>query len=62
MKCSACNYVVNESENGKNIVDGQEQFIQLINSFHYKSKDGSLEEAYLFACPKCGTVKLLSWE
>lgn len=61
MKCSACNYSYHELKD--NNAEGVEdlKFIKLINNFHFKDADGTLEEAYLFVCPKCGTVRMERW-
>ena len=65
MKCSVCNYRYNEpvegSKGDKLISDGEEPFIKLINTFHRKDSEGSLDEAYLFACPRCKTVRMEVW-
>ena len=65
MKCAVCGYRFNEKEekDGNEILvsDGQESFIKLINTFHRKDKEGSLDEAYLFACPRCKTVRMKLW-
>ncbi len=65
MKCAVCGYRYNESNESPNgeilISDGKEPFIKLINTFHRKDKEGSLDEAYLFACPKCKTVRMEVW-
>jgi len=65
MKCAVCGYRFNErdeeSNNDKLISDGDEQFIKLINTFHRKDREGSLDEAYLFACPRCKTVRMELW-
>ncbi len=65
MKCAVCNYRHNEpEENSKDyklVSDGDEPFIKLINTFHRKDKEGSLDEAYLFACPRCKTVRMELW-
>ena len=65
MKCAVCGYRYNEPDGNPNsdkwISDGEEQFIKLINTFHRRDKEGSLDEAYLFACPKCKTVRMETW-
>ena len=65
MKCAVCGYRFNErdenSNNDKLISDGNEQFIKLINTFHRKDTKGDLDEAYLFACPRCKTVRMELW-
>lgn len=68
MKCAACSYRFNEPKfDGVNYdynnveSDGDKQFIKLINTFHRKDEDGSLDEVYLFACPQCGTVRMEKW-
>ncbi len=70
MKCAVCNYKYNEkSDKAKDdksredilISDGDEPFIKLINTFHRKDSEGSLDEAYLFACPRCKTVRMELW-
>jgi rubredoxin len=61
MKCSACNYSYSDMKDDKQKNDGDLKFIKLINNFHFKDQDGTLEEAYLFVCPKCGTVKMERW-
>ncbi len=65
MKCAVCGYRFNEpdekSDNGGVISDGNEPFIKLINTFHRKDSEGSLDEAYLFGCPKCKTVRMELW-
>ena len=61
MKCAVCGYRYKENENGKTESDGDEAFIQLINSFHRKTEEGSLDEVYLFACPSCGTARIQIW-
>jgi DNA-directed RNA polymerase subunit M/transcription elongation factor TFIIS len=61
MKCAACNYSFKEPQEDKTEKDGNEQFLKLINSFHFKDKDGNLEEAYVFVCPKCGTLRMEKW-
>lgn len=65
MKCEVCGYRFNESDenanDGKLICDGKEPFIKLINTFHRRDSEGSLDEAYLFACPRCKTVRMELW-
>ena len=65
MKCAVCGYRHNEpDENSKEyklVKDGEEPFIKLINTFHRKDSEGSLDEAYLFACPRCKTVRMELW-
>ena len=65
MKCAVCNYKHNEPDDStkeyKLVSDGDEPFIKLINTFHRKDKEGSLDEAYLFACPRCKTVRMELW-
>jgi hypothetical protein len=65
MKCAVCGYRYNEpdkSSNGEKFIsDGDEEFIKLINTFHRRDSQGSLDEAYLFACPKCKTVRMEVW-
>lgn len=65
MKCAVCGYRFNERDENSNdeklISDGKEPFIKLINTFHRKDDEGSLDEAYLFACPKCKTVRMEVW-
>ncbi|MCR4434845.1 MAG: hypothetical protein QHH06_04845 [Clostridiales bacterium] len=65
MKCAVCNYRYKEpdetSKDQKLVSDGEKEFIKVINSFHRKAEDGHLDEVYLFACPKCGTVRLEKW-
>jgi rubredoxin len=65
MKCAVCGYRYNEpvgSPESKEVVsDGKQPFIKLINTFHIKDTDGSLDEAYLFGCPKCKTVRMELW-
>jgi DNA-directed RNA polymerase subunit M/transcription elongation factor TFIIS len=65
MKCAVCGYKFNENEKidgvDKLMSDGSEQFIKLINTFHRKDNEGNLDEAYLFACPKCKTVRMELW-
>ncbi len=65
MKCAVCGYRFNEpdekSDKGGFISDGNEPFIKLINTFHRKDSEGSLDEAYLFGCPKCKTVRMELW-
>jgi|LFRM01.1.fsa_nt_gb DNA-directed RNA polymerase subunit M/transcription elongation factor TFIIS len=65
MKCSVCGYRYKEpdlsSEENKLISDGDEPFIKLINTFHRKDSEGNLDEAYLFGCPRCKTVRMELW-
>jgi len=65
MKCAVCGYRFNEKdenqESDKLISDGNEPFIKLINTFHRRDNDGNLDEAYLFACPRCKTVRMELW-
>ena len=65
MKCAVCGYRFNERDentsDGKLISDGKEPFIKLINTFHRRDSEGSLDEAYLFACPRCKTVRMEVW-
>jgi len=65
MKCHACGYRYNEPDNSsgekKLITDGSDTFVKVINTFHRKTEDGSLDEVYLFACPRCGTVRMEKW-
>jgi DNA-directed RNA polymerase subunit M/transcription elongation factor TFIIS len=61
MKCAVCGYRYNEQEGDKLVSDGKEPFIKLINTFHRKDEKGNLDEAYLFACPKCKTVRMEIW-
>ncbi len=66
MKCAVCGYRYNEpveDQEGKKLVsDGKEAFIKLINTFHIKDNEGSLDEAYLFGCPRCKTVRMELWK
>ncbi len=65
MKCAVCGYRFNEREENADvdtlISDGKEPFIKLINTFHRRDSEGSLDEAYLFACPICKTVRMEMW-
>ena len=61
MKCVACNYTFKEPQEIKSENSEDGQFLKLINNFHFKDKDGNLEEAYIFACPKCGTLRMEKW-
>jgi hypothetical protein len=65
MKCAVCGYRYNEmvQTDGSNelISDGKEAFIKLINTFHIKDDEGNLDEAYLFGCPRCKTVRVELW-
>jgi hypothetical protein len=70
MKCAVCNYRYNEKSDkccdGQTnesalVSDGDEPFIKLINTFHRKDSEGTLDEAYLFACPRCRTVRMELW-
>lgn len=65
MKCAVCGYRYNEHDKSsgedKIINDGSEPFIKLINTFHRRDNEGSLDEAYLFACPRCKTVRMELW-
>lgn len=65
MKCAVCGYRYNEPEGAPGesrlASDGKEPFIKLINTFHRKDLEGNLDEAYLFACPKCKTVRMELW-
>jgi len=61
MKCAVCDYKYKETINGAVVSDDDKNFIQMINSFHRKLEDGTLDEVYLFACPRCGTVKIQTW-
>lgn len=65
MKCAVCGYRFNEPDENPNnselISDGKESFIKLINTFHRKDSEGSLDEAYLFGCPRCKTVRMELW-
>lgn len=65
MKCAVCGYRYNEPEaasGGQKLTsDGPEAFIKLINTFHRKDSEGNLDEAYLFACPRCKTVRMELW-
>ena len=65
VKCAVCGYKYNEqdknSEKEKLVSDGAEPFIKLINTFHRRDSAGSLDEAYLFACPRCKTVRMEVW-
>jgi rubredoxin len=65
MKCAVCGYKYHEPEEAskepKLENDGQEPFIKLINTFHTKDNEGNLDEAYLFACPRCKTVRIELW-
>jgi hypothetical protein len=60
MKCAACNYSSDDSVEVKNNKEN-EKFLKLINNFHFKDKEGNLEEAYIFVCPKCGTLRMEKW-
>ncbi|NTV89343.1 MAG: hypothetical protein HGA22_03115 [Clostridiales bacterium] len=74
MKCAVCGYRFNEKADSSAdsqkdgvvredalISDGTEPFIKLINTFHRKDTEGSLDEAYLFGCPRCKTVRMELW-
>lgn len=65
MKCAVCGYKYHEpeevSKETKPESDGKEPFIKLINTFHRKDNEGNLDEAYLFACPRCKTVRMELW-
>lgn len=61
MKCAACSYSFEEQQEAKSSSSENEKFLKLINNFHFKDKDGNLEEAYIFACPKCGTLRMEKW-
>lgn len=64
MKCAVCGYCFNEKDLQRqrdSRVDGDQPFIKLINTFHRKDDDGHLDEAYLYACPKCSTVRMELW-
>jgi len=65
MKCAVCGYRYNEPDTSsgaeKFVSDGDKEFIKLINTFHRRDSQGSLDEAYLFACPKCKTVRMEVW-
>ncbi len=65
MKCAVCGYRYNEpdenSKENKLVSDGKESFVKLINTFHRTDEEGNLDEAYLFGCPRCKTVRLELW-
>lgn len=65
MRCAVCGYRYNEmdekSGESQLISDGKEAFIKLINTFHIKDDEGNLDEAYLFGCPRCKTVRVELW-
>jgi DNA-directed RNA polymerase subunit M/transcription elongation factor TFIIS len=65
MKCAVCGYRYNEidekSGSSELISDGDESFIKLINTFHRKDEEGNLDEAYLFGCPRCKSVRMELW-
>lgn len=65
MKCAVCGYRYNEpaedAKDNKLVSDGKEPFIKLINTFHRTDEEGNLDEAYLFGCPRCKTVRLELW-
>ena len=65
MKFAVCCYRYkepDESSNGTKLIsDGEEPFIKLINTFHRKDNEGNLDEAYLFGCPRCKTVRMELW-
>jgi hypothetical protein len=61
MKCAACSYSFNDSQQEKANDSGDEKFLKLINNFHFKDREGNLEEAYIFVCPKCGTLRMEKW-
>jgi hypothetical protein len=49
--------IVFQEELEKN--NGEDEFIQIKGSFHTEQKySGHLNEVYVFACPKCGTLKI----
>lgn len=64
MKCGACNYLYEEEWNREDsemvIKEGDDEFITIHgvflvdNSGWHKGK----HEVYLFACPKCGTIRI----
>lgn len=58
MKCQACSYRYKEMQDGQLVSDGEEPFIYIVKNVHYKLENGSLEECYLFACPRCKTVRI----
>jgi len=65
MKCAVCGYRYNEPDESLTenefVSDGKEPFVKLINTFHRTDEEGNLDEAYLFGCPRCKTVRLELW-
>lgn len=65
MKC-VCGYEheggVDEKGNWNNYLKGDKEFIRITGSTFKIPDDGSYHrEVYLFACPKCSTVKMSKW-
>lgn len=72
MKCYACNYIHDSDKNPSKpwdtelcIEEGAKSFQHLITTVHIKTEanyGGSLlDEVNLYACPKCGTVRMERW-
>ena len=67
MKCAVCNYVKEaEWENEDMQKIGDEYFIKVRGNFTIqKDRDygygSDIKEVSLYACPKCGTVRMEEW-
>ena len=65
MKCAVCKYEFEEGIGNKNdwvVLKGDDEFINIEGHFtrikRYEYKPDEREKVNLYACPKCGTVKI----
>lgn len=68
MKCAVCNYEYEEeyvNENGRKFYKptiGDDEFIKINGSFTIEGDwYGTIQEVNMYACPKCGTVRMEKW-
>lgn len=70
MKCATCNYEYKDeyvNENGARFykpIIGDNEFIQINGNFTIKIEGdwyNAIQEIDLYACPKCGTVRIEKW-
>lgn len=65
LKCPSCGYEYEckITEKGLEIIKGDKDFVEIDGNFTTKSQDSEqIERVFLFACPKCGSVKMVQFE
>lgn len=65
LKCPACGYEYEYkiAKNMLEVIKGDDDFIEIDGNFTIKSQsNGQLERVFLFACPKCGSIKMVQFE